>query len=79
MKVRKEFLWRTLMKITDLQLEDYGIYKKVSIKPPQNQLVVVMGQNESGKTTLLHFIRDMLLMLPMKNIQRNCRSCGGMV
>lgn len=60
MKVRKEFLWRTLMKITDLQLEDYGIYKKVSIKPPQNQLVVVMGQNESGKTTLLHFIRDML-------------------
>ena len=48
------------MKITDLQLEDYGIYKKVSIKPSQNQLVVVMGQNESGKTTLLHFIRDML-------------------
>lgn len=48
------------MKITDLQLEQYGIYNNVSWKPPQNQLVVVMGENESGKTTLLNFIRDML-------------------
>ncbi len=48
------------MKITDLQLQQYGIYQNVSWKPAQNQLVVVMGENESGKTTLLHFIRDML-------------------
>lgn len=48
------------MRITDLQLKQYGIYQNVSWKPAQNQLVVVMGENESGKTTLLHFIRDML-------------------
>lgn len=48
------------MKITDLQLERYGIYRDVSWEPPQNQLIVVMGENESGKTTLLNFIRDML-------------------
>lgn len=48
------------MKITDLQLQQYGIYQDVSWKPAQDQLVVVMGENESGKTTLLNFIRDML-------------------
>lgn len=48
------------MKITDLQLEDYGIYKNESVQPSQDQLIVVMGENESGKTTLLNFIRDML-------------------
>ena len=48
------------MKITDLQLEQYGIYQNVSWKPPRDQLVVVMGENESGKTTLMNFIRDML-------------------
>ena len=48
------------MKITDLQLQQYGIYQDVSWRPVQGQLVVVMGENESGKTTLLNFIRDML-------------------
>ena len=48
------------MKITDLQLQQYGIYRDVSWQPAQRQLVVVMGENESGKTTLLNFIRDML-------------------
>lgn len=48
------------MKITELQLEQYGIYHNVSWRPYPNQLNVVMGVNESGKTTLLHFIRDMI-------------------
>lgn len=48
------------MKITDLELEDYGIYRDVSWRPAQDRLIVVMGENESGKTTLLNFIRDML-------------------
>lgn len=48
------------MKITDLELEQYGIYRAESFKPAQDRLVVVMGENESGKTTLLNFIRDML-------------------
>ena len=57
------------MKITDLQLEDYGIYKNESVQPSQDQLIVVMGENESGKTTLLNFIRDMLFGFKRGKIQ----------
>lgn len=48
------------MKITDLQLEQYGIYQNESWKPAAGCLNVIMGENESGKTTLLRFIRDMM-------------------
>ncbi len=48
------------MKITDLQLEQYGIYHGASWQPSGTALNVVMGENESGKTTMLRFIRDML-------------------
>lgn len=48
------------MKITDLEMEEYGIYRNASLKPEENQLTVIMGENESGKTTLLNFIRDMI-------------------
>lgn len=48
------------MKITDLQLEQYGIYRQASWQPSLDSLNVVMGENESGKTTMLRFIRDML-------------------
>ncbi len=48
------------MKITDLQLEQYGIYHQASWQPSLDSLNVVMGENESGKTTMLRFIRDML-------------------
>ena len=48
------------MKITDLQLSEYGIYRGASWQPSTSSLNVVMGENESGKTTMLRFIRDML-------------------
>lgn len=48
------------MKITDLELLRYGVYQGESFRPAADRLTVVMGENESGKTTLLHFIRDML-------------------
>ena len=48
------------MKITDLQLMQYGIYRQASWQPSENSLNVVMGENESGKTTMLRFIRDMI-------------------
>lgn len=48
------------MKITDLQLESYGIYRGASWQPSGQELMVIMGENESGKTTLLRFIRDMI-------------------
>lgn len=48
------------MKITDLQLQQYGIYHDAAWQPSQTSLNIVMGENESGKTTMLRFIRDML-------------------
>lgn len=48
------------MKITDLELEQYGIYQNESWKPAAGCLNIIMGENESGKTTLLRFIRDMM-------------------
>lgn len=48
------------MKITDLELEQYGIYQNEFWKPAAGCLNVIMGENESGKTTLLRFIRDMM-------------------
>ena len=48
------------MKITVLQLSEYGIYRGASWQPSTSSLNVVMGENESGKTTMLRFIRDML-------------------
>jgi len=48
------------MKITDLELTQYGIYNQGSWQPSSDKLNVVMGENESGKTTMLRFIRDML-------------------
>mgnify|MGYP000098912077 CR=1 FL=1 len=41
------------MKITDLQLSEYGIYRGASWQPSTSSLNVVMGENESGKTTML--------------------------
>ena len=40
------------MKITDLQLSEYGIYRGASWQPSTSSLNVVMGENESGKTTI---------------------------
>lgn len=48
------------MKIKKLQPENYGIYHGVTWVPSTTELNVVMGENESGKTTLLRFIRDMM-------------------
>ena len=56
------------MKITDLQLQQYGIYHDASWQPSQTSLNIVMGENESGKTTMLRFIRDMLFGLSLIHI-----------
>lgn len=55
---------KTKMKITELQLVQYGIYKNAAWQPSLDSLNIVMGPNESGKTTMLRFIRDMLFGYP---------------
>ncbi|MCI5837519.1 MAG: AAA family ATPase [Veillonellaceae bacterium] len=48
------------MKLIDLQLERYDMYRDTSWQPPEKGLCIITGENESGKTTMLRFIRDML-------------------
>ena len=47
------------MKITEMHLDDFGIYHNVSWNPPEHGLIVMHGRNESGKTTLMKYVRSM--------------------
>ena len=48
------------MKITDLDVEGYGVWSGLRIERFSDALNVFYGPNEAGKTTLLQFIRSML-------------------
>jgi uncharacterized protein YhaN len=48
------------MKITDLNVEGYGVWSGLKIERFSDNLNVLYGPNEAGKTTLLQFIRSML-------------------
>lgn len=47
------------MKIINMHLDDFGIYHNVSWQPPESGLIVMHGNNESGKTTLMKYVRSM--------------------
>ncbi|MCA9069983.1 MAG: AAA family ATPase, partial [Planctomycetaceae bacterium] len=48
------------MKITDIQIERYGVWQHLALPLQSSGLNVFYGPNEAGKTTLLRFIRDVL-------------------
>ncbi len=58
------------MKITDIQIERYGVWQHLALPLRSAGLNVFYGPNEAGKTTLLHFIRDVLYHLPEQNADR---------
>lgn len=47
------------MKIIQMNLDDFGIYHNVEWNPPETGLIVMHGRNESGKTTLMKYVRSM--------------------
>jgi uncharacterized protein YhaN len=47
------------MKIIQMDLKEFGIYHNVSWNPPDAGLIVLYGRNESGKTTLMKYVRSM--------------------
>ena len=47
------------MKIIQMNLDDFGIYHNVEWNPPETGLIVMHGHNESGKTTLMKYVRSM--------------------
>ena len=48
------------MRITDMKLDTFGIYHQASWTPPVNGLIIMYGRNESGKTTLMKYVRSMM-------------------
>ncbi len=48
------------MKITDLEIEGFGIWKGLNLKDLSGKLTVIYGHNEAGKTTLMQFVRSVL-------------------
>ena len=48
------------MRITDLQVDGFGVWSGLRIEKFSESLNVLYGPNEAGKTTLLQFIRSML-------------------
>lgn len=52
------------MRITDLEIEGFGVWSGLRIEKFSDSLNVLYGPNEAGKTTLLQFIRSMLYGFP---------------
>lgn len=48
------------MKITDITIDGFGVWKDLKLRKLSPELTVFYGQNEAGKTTLLQFLRSML-------------------
>lgn len=48
------------MKITDLQVDGFGVWKGLTVESISNEITVFCGYNEAGKTTLMQFIRSMM-------------------
>ena len=48
------------MKIKDLQVDGFGVWKGLKIDSLSDDITVFCGQNEAGKTTLMQFIRSMM-------------------
>ncbi|MFN0195229.1 MAG: AAA family ATPase [Planctomycetaceae bacterium] len=48
------------MKLTQIDIERFGIWRDLSLPVSSTGLTVLYGPNEAGKTTLLRFIRSML-------------------
>lgn len=48
------------MKITDLQVDGFGVWNELTIDELSPEMTVFFGRNEAGKTTLMQFIRSEL-------------------
>ncbi len=48
------------MRITDLHVDGFGVWKGLKVDSLSENMTVFYGQNEAGKTTLMQFIRTMM-------------------
>ena len=50
----------TLMKITDLKIDGFGVWHNLALRGMSPELTVFYGPNEAGKSTLMQFMRSVL-------------------
>ena len=48
------------MKIQDIQVDGFGVWKGLTIESLSSEVTVFYGKNEAGKTTLMQFVRSMM-------------------
>ncbi len=48
------------MRINDIEVDGFGVWKGLKVENLAPGMTVFYGQNEAGKTTLMHFLRTML-------------------
>ena len=48
------------MKITDVQVDGFGVWKGLTVESLSDNMTIFCGYNEAGKTTLMQFIRSMM-------------------
>jgi uncharacterized protein YhaN len=59
------------MRIDSLQIDGFGVFSDVHLESLSPRLTVFCGPNESGKSTLLSFVRFMLFGFPDKRTKTN--------
>jgi len=65
------------MRITDLTVEGFGVWQGLAMNDLTDQLTVFFGENEAGKTTLLHFVRSILYGFSPERRARYLPPLGG--
>ena len=59
------------MHIFGFHIEGFGIFKNQSVQDIPNGFVLFLGENESGKTTLMEFIRTILFGFPRRGTRND--------
>lgn len=58
------------MKITDLQIDGFGVWKGLTAEHLSDDLTLFCGYNEAGKTTMMQFVRAMMFGFSEERIEK---------
>ena len=58
------------MKITDFQIDSFGVWKGLSVDKLSDNMTLFCGYNEAGKTTMMQFCRAMMFGFSKERIEK---------
>jgi uncharacterized protein YhaN len=65
------------VRISDLQVDGFGIWKGLTVAKLADDMTVFYGQNEAGKTTLMQFVRSILFGFAPERLEKYTPSIYG--